>query len=111
MRICCNPKSGTRIKAALAALLTPMGAGFAEFGCIIVKMTRSTFMRKTVTKLNKFSFIRSNQLSKPKKQHLILNTLVFIVYYYYICKGVFIRCRMYVCMYRWHIIFGVLIFS
>lgn len=44
----CSPNNGVRINAALTAFLTLSGAGFGEPGCIIVRMTRSILMRKTV---------------------------------------------------------------
>lgn len=35
------------MRAALAALRTPIGAGLAELGCIMVRITLSTLIRKT----------------------------------------------------------------
>lgn len=48
--MCCSPKRGTKISAALAARRIPVGAGFAELGCIIVKMTLKTLIKNTETK-------------------------------------------------------------
>lgn len=38
------------MRAARAALRILTGAGFGEFGCIIVKMTLSTFIKNTENK-------------------------------------------------------------
>ena len=50
IKICWSPNSGMRISAARAARRIPMGAGFAEFGCIMVRITRRTLIRNTEMK-------------------------------------------------------------